>query len=356
MLSLQEITDKTKQNMRQIEDTMDARGLFHPELKTAENGRCTIYHGLNPLEEQEIRETLHSIPLHEFLAKMTVSGGTYLIPDKVHDDLIFYTRQTDACPLMGHVVTGWQGGDLLVDIVNDGTYKAHEFDSGGQVPSETAETTQATLSPKSFGVFANIASDLIEDSQFGLVEWHLQKAAMACGDLATSLALTVLISPPDGWGTLNESATGDADETKFTLGSASDIITATRALGEDRWVTDTIITTPEAWGHSIAVQALPIGWTAFPPAEGYTNKLGNIDVLQLTNPELHASTDLEGAAFTNCITLVISRQNAMLTGRKRWLQINDYADPVKGLAGATLTCRQDSVTLYKDAVYKLTET
>lgn len=359
MLSLKEITDKTADNLKQIEATMDSWGKFHPDMETPEHEKCTIYNGLNPAEQHEIRETLRAIPLREFLAKAgttTLTSGDYLVPDKVHDELLFYSRLTDACPLIGQVVNDWSGGDLLVDIVNDATYEAHEFDSGGQLQSETAETTQATLSPKSFGVFPRIANDLIEDANFGLVEWHLQKAAMACGDKATSLALTVLITPPDGWGTLNSSATGDADETKLTNGTTSDVINAIRKLGDDRWVADTLVTTPEAWGHSISMQALPTGWDTFPPSEGYTNKIGQLDVLQLTNAELHASTDLEEAAFTNCITLVFSRLNAMLTGRKRWLQISNYANPVRDLAGATLTCRQDSVTLYKDAVYKLTET
>jgi len=45
-----------------------------------------------------------------------------------------------------------------------------------------------------------------------------------------------------------------------------------------------------------------------------------------------------------------------LTGRKRWLRIDNYAHPIDDLAGAVVSARQDSVTLHDDAIYVLTET
>lgn len=359
VLSIQEIVDKTKPQLKQIEDTMDHYGFYHPDTKTPEHTKASLYDGLSLADQHEIQETLRSIPLHEFLAKSGttgIAGAYYLVPTKVHDELISYSRLTDACPLIGHVVTGWPGGDLQVDIVNDETFKAQPFTSGGQISTETVETVAADLVPQGFGISPKITNDLIEDANFSMIEFHLQRAAMACGDEATSRALTVLLAPPDGWGTAHATVTGDANETKLTGGTTTDIILATRLLGNDRWIADTMVTTPEAWGNSISMQIAPTGWDTFPPTEGYTNKIGQLDVLQLTNAELHASTDVAGAVFTDCETIVFSRENALLTGRKRWLQVSNYSDPVKDLSGCTVTCRQDSVTLYKDASYKITET
>ena len=342
---------------------MDSYKQFHPEKKTSEYTRCTIYDGLSRADEFALRETMNSMTFAEFMHKGTTGtfGGTswqnaYLIPDKLHDTLIGYSKDADIVPLIGQVVNGWEGGDLKVDIVNDIKYFPHEWMSGGQLQTETVETTQATITPKQFGISIRVTSDLIEDANFGIVEFHLQQAAKGMGDYASGLALTVLQTATDGWGTVNSANTGDADETKFTNGTTSDIITAYRALCDDRWIPDTIVTTPEAWGHSIAVQALPIGWGAFPPTAGYLNKIGHLDVLQSTRAELHASTDAEAGAFSNCITIVFDRSHALLTGRKRWLQINNYVDPVKDLAGAVVSARQDSVTLYNDSIYVLTET
>jgi len=73
-----------------------------------------------------------------------------------------------------------------------------------------------------------------------------------------------------------------------------------------------------------------------------------------THDTLHLATDAEGV-FTDCVTLIFDRDNALVTGRKRWMMVNNYADPVRDLAGCTITARQDSVTLYDDAIYVLTE-
>ena len=37
------------------------------------------------------------------------------------------------------------------------------------------------------------------------------------------------------------------------------------------------------------------------------------------------------------------------------LRIENYSDPVRDLVGATITCRQDSVTVYNDSICKITE-
>ena len=60
--------------------------------------------------------------------------------------------------------------------------------------------------------------------------------------------------------------------------------------------------------------------------------------------------------MTNCISIIFDRRAALLTGRKRWLRMENYADPVRDLGGVVVSCRQDSVTLYDDAIYVLTET
>ena len=62
------------------------------------------------------------------------------------------------------------------------------------------------------------------------------------------------------------------------------------------------------------------------------------------------------AAMTACKTIVFDRNNALFTGRKTWMRIENYSDPVRDLAGAVIRCRQDSVSLQNDCVYVLTET
>ena len=365
MLGFQETLgkDPIKKQLREIQRVMDSTGSFHPGMLSGDHEPI----GLSMISDYglrlQVQEMLRKIPLKEFLAKSGttgIAGAAYMVPDKVHSDLVFYSRETDIVPLISaSVVDGWKGGDLKVNIVSDSSYKAKYYTSGGAKPTSTVEVgAQATLSPVTFGVPIFITDDLLEDNNLmaDLLDFHIRNAAKACGDLASDMALTVLQTGTDGVGTVNSGATGDADETRLVNGTTTDVGDAVIALGDDKFVADTMVATPSAWGHSIATQASEVGWQIFPGQGGYNLKLSDIDVLKSTSEKLHASTDALGAAFTNNITLIFSRQDALLTGRKRWLKLDNYSDPIKSLAGATVSCRQDSVSLFNDAVFVLTET
>jgi len=351
MIGIQEMVDKCEPQLRSLKRQMDT-GIFHPEL-------ASILTDQKPSVLAELKESLRNIPLSEFLGKAAtggVTGAQYLVPDKIHDQLVCEAGAYDIAPLISRVVSGWQGGDLKVNIVDDETYKAQFFASGAQLPTETGYAKQATITPVSVGINIGVAGDLFEDAAYDMIQFHVANAARAVAEVTNDLAITVLKAATDGWGTVNSSATGDADETRLTGGTTSDIVTATRGINADRWIPDTILTTPEAWCHSISVQAAPSGWTLNPPQAGYNTRVGILDVLLNTNKTLHLSTDAVGAAFTKCVTIIFNRTVAMLTGRKRWMQLENYANPVQDLPHAVVTCRQDSVTLYNDSIYVLTET
>jgi hypothetical protein len=52
---------------------------------------------------------------------------------------------------------------------------------------------------------------------------------------------------------------------------------------------------------------------------------------------------------------VFAKQYACLSGRKRWMRVEQYSEPVKDLKGAMVTFRQDTICLYKDACTTYTE-
>lgn len=379
MLSLQEITsnDAIKQQLKEIQATMDATGSFHPEAVSPHTHEPI---GLSHISDYTLRakimETLHSIPLREFLAKSGttgIAGAAYLVPDKIHSDLVMYGHNKDVCPLIGSVVDGWKGGDLKVNIVDKATYQARKSSSGGSKATSTVQTVQATLAPETFDVPILITKDLLEDDAYDLLDFHIRAAAEAVGEKASDMALTVLATATDGWGTLNGGASGDADETRWEGATTEDVNDCIQALTDDRWIANTLVATSEAWEHSIQTTlGIEVGggaagdyWRPRAPyniiqyptlASGFDMKIGNIDVLLINSPCLHNAGELKGTAMTNCISLVFDRNAALLTGRKRWMQINNYADPVRDLDGAIVTCRQDSVTLYDDAIAKITET
>jgi hypothetical protein len=326
---------------------------------------ANIYQNQKRSVERELRESLRRIPLAHMIREFMVAGTTannYIIPDKLADVLYRAAQPIDIAPLVSaDVINGWHGGDLTVDITDRYSLKARRAGSGGSRAPRTPTTTQATLSPVAFSAPLVAESSMIEDAQYALVEWHARQAAHAIADLSNDLILDVLKTATDGVGTVNSSATGDADETKYTGGATSDILVGWSDLGPDHYVGDTLICTPEAWQHSISQSTTAGTMDAIAPVQVDTQfdvKLAtlNLDVLFSTSDSLHDAADDRGAAMTECVSIIFDRTAALLTGRKRWMLIEDYADPVRDLEGAVVSARQDSVTLYDDAIYVLTET
>ena len=347
MLSIQDICDKYSANLKRVRNAMDRSAEFHPD-------DASVYTGLNWVEQQSVRETLRAIPyskLKEYLSKGTTIGN-YLAADKVYDDLVFKAGQTDIVPLISaEVVYGWRGADLIVNVADDASYAPNYVVSGAVAPSETVNTTKCTLTPKSFNISLGIGMDLEEDTGYALTSYHVQKAAEAIGRFSTSLALEVLRAPPDGVGTANTLA-GSADETTY-----AQLLNGMSLVGDDFFTPNTAVITLEAWRHSIGATAAGIPGTMAPaPPEGFHIQLQLLSVRFCSDPLLHLSTDVAGAVMTKCKTIVLDNKAALLTGRKRWMQIDNYADPVKDLLAAVVSCRQDSVTLYKDAGCVITET
>jgi len=351
MLSIQESTQKNevKEQLRTIRAEMDAYGNFHPD-------RSSILNVQSSALRLELEEMLNTIPLSEFLAKSGstgIAGAAYMVPDKLHSDLIKYSAETDLVSQLGVVTTGWEGGDLKVDIVNKKTYKPKEYTSGGAKPTQTVETAQATITPKTFGLPVVASHDLVEDAAYSLIDQHIKAAAQSMGEYSTELALTVLKTGTDGWGTVNTEA-ASADETLWL-----DVGNAIASNTDDKSISNTVVCTTEAWEHSISkgIGKETAGGAAgdfWQPDSGYQINPVPLNFIYTNNSALHLATDT--TAMTKCVTVVFDKNNALITGRKRWMQIDNYSDPIRDIEGAFISARQDSATLFNDSICVITET
>jgi hypothetical protein len=354
-LSIQELVEKTSAPRKTIEETMDSTAAYHPE-------EASLIEGLKAQDRFEVQEAIHNIPLREFLAKSGttgIAGAAYLVPAKVHDELMTYSIADDLAPACSTMVNGWEGGSLLVDIAEVERQRYTPMISGGQMATNTIATKQATLTPETFGFSPRIASDLIEDAAFELISVHLKYASQLITRHSNELLCTTLGTATDGWGTLGSSVSGDANQTKYTGGATADVVTACRALGTNKFAPNTMITTYESWYHSISTTGAAGVLTGVerpsPPQAPFKLGLGTLDVAFSNVSSMHLAADVDGT-FTDCVTLIFDRVNAALTGRKRWMKIENYADPIRDLAGSTITCRQGCITMHNNAIYKLYET
>lgn len=358
MLSITEMRDIIKETGKDVQANLDATKGHFDYLEANVFGTGTLQEAgpLSRADCKAIIETMRNVPLREFLAKSGttgIAGAAYLIPDKIYQTLFDAAVEEDIVAAVSAVLLGPEGipgSSLKVDISVDGSYVPRKFSSGGALAEEEIKTVQATLTPISWGINFNIGNDLIEDSQFDMIEVHIRNAGREMGEFATNEALIVMKAGTDGDGTVNSGATGDADETLWTGGATNDIETAMGANIIDSHVPDSMVCSHGAMLHSI--------YSTVP--DTHERKVLGADfprlMLGLNVLYTECNTITNTKVGTNLVTLVFKKAMSMISARKRWLRIEKYSDPIRDLVGASVTARQDSVTVYNDSIFVLTET
>jgi len=347
MLSFQDILSKTTEQRRRIRESLDhvnnEQG-WHPQ-------DSNLYEGLNAADTAEVKAALDSMTLAEVLEKgSTAMGADTLVATKLHDTLIYAARPYDICPEIGYVVNKWEGGNLDVNITVDGSYIPKPF-VGGKL-EVNASFVKATVAPVAYGIPILAGEDMIEDQEYSIVQWHVEHAAQACGEQASELAIAVLKAAADGDGVLNtEAATLNAM-------TETDVSNAKKANGTDGFTSNTFLISDVSYapldvGREVAGGAAGDYYVVSPatyrmPAEGFNEVRLGLDVLLNDSPLLKTNG-------TNAYSVVFDRNNALLTGRKRWLELKNFSNPIEDIAGAVVSFRQDSVSLYKDAICLITE-
>jgi len=263
--------------------------------------------------------------------------------------------QTDIVPAISKAVLGPEaipGTTLKVDIAVDGAYIFNESSSGAIAPTETIKTVQATLDlTPVYTINFRIGNDLIEDSKFDLISMHVSEAGRQAGERASTLAATILYTAPDGDGTVNAIVSGQAYST-WIAGGTTGVEDAITANLTDGFAPDTMLVTHKAMLYKIvgsggaagnAGDALTASWLM----GGWPSKIGCLNMV-------YSDIDYLNTAAAKAV--VFTKEYGILTGRKRWLRVENYSEPVKDLTGAVVSFRQDSISLYKDAICTYTET
>jgi len=263
--------------------------------------------------------------------------------------------QVDICAEISKLMLGPEaisGTTMKLDVAKDGQYIVNESSSGSIAPTETIETVQCTLDFSNlYTVHPRITNDLLEDSLFDLIALHISEAGRQIGEKASDLAITILGTAPDGDGTLN-ATTGDTANTSSWYDSSAatdDIVDSISYNAVDGFVSDTLLCSHHTMLHNIIgtsglQYAESLAWDRF-MQNGYPARLGPLNILY--NDGAWMSHDF---AWTTCHNIIFTKNMSLVTGRKRWMRLEKYSEPVKDLTGFVISFRQDSVTLYKDSI------
>jgi len=369
MLSLTEVVEKTKKTGKEVQDMLDNGYFDYDEINIFGTGQGLHGgHEQTPIKEgdaNQIMETVRAVDLATLTKKMRLgevlmpglAGANYLVPTKIYQVMYDSAVQADICADISITMIPSDqlpGNQVQIDIAVDDSYVPHKYMAPGAQPTETIETEKATLDFSTpFGINFQITNDLIEDSQFNLVEMHLRDAGREMGEFASNEAVTVLNTATDGDGTLNTEGAG-AD-----LTTLEDVINAVDANLRDGYISDTYLCSHHVIFDDINVDTTfsqdAVAWRDHMMTEAYPTRLLGMNVIYSEVTKLTTSATT-GTAYQDLDSLVFAKDYAMVTGRKRWLRIEKYSDPIRDLVGATITCRQDSVTIYNDSICQIRET
>jgi hypothetical protein len=311
-------------------------------------------------------KTWNTVPnsIKEFLASSGtagIAGAYYLIPVKLWDEMATEAADVDIVAGISKVMLGPEdiaGTTMKVDIAKDGQYIVNVSSSGAIAPTETIETVQATLNFSDiYTINFRLANDLIEDAQFDLVDLHVREAGRQIGDDASNRAITIMGTAPDGDGTINTCTSTTNDVTKWYDATAvnDDILDAIGLNAADGFSSDLLITTKHAMLNSI-IETAGVGagneTTCYNDFmhNGWPTKLGPLNVFYNDGAYLSVA-----AAYTNALSVVGTKNYSIMSGRKRWMRLEKYSEPVRDLQGAVVSYRQDSVSLFKDSITLYTE-
>jgi hypothetical protein len=318
---------------------------------------------LNQDDANKLAETVKSVPLSrmikEFLAKSGttgLNGAAYLIPLKIYSTLATYAASRDIINDISMVVipaAEIPGATLDIDIARYGSYVPHALSSGGKQVEEEIEFDKATLNfTKPWGINFSIGNDLIEDSQFSLIDMHVRMAGEQMGKYSTTKILAKMLTTTDGSGTLlTESAGNDTTLLDDVNNAQNAVLLGFEVMPDSHlapyWVYKNGIIkdttyfpsgSTSTWRESILHHEDP--------------KIWGLNWIECNHPSL---TTIASSLPTASKSYVFCKQYSYISGRKRWLRLENYSDPVRDLVGATITARQDTVSVYNQSVCQVNE-
>ena len=362
-MPLNETIEKTKVFGKQILESMERKVFDWDEVNLWGTGESQKQYGEQQIGQEDANKIWNTVRtlklskmLKEFLAKSSttgINGAAYLIPVKIRQIMAEYAAVRDVLADVSMVVLGPDeiGGathDVLYTV--GGSYKPKVVSSGSRSPNEEIKYGKVTLdfSPI-WSINFGIGNDLIEDSQFSLIEQHVRMAGSEMGQKSTEAVLTVMATTTDGDGTLNPVTAGADTTTMANLGSA---IAANEC---DQFVPDRFLSCDHVMFDAIMQD---VTYTAY--ATEFHNaayKLQDPGMFGLQWVRCNSASLWTEATHlpTNCISYVFSKDYSYISGRKRWLRLENYSDPINDLVGAVISARQDTKSLYNDSVAKLSE-
>lgn len=277
--------------------------------------------------------------VQELLSTSTGTQGTLLIPRKIYETII----DEAAKALIPRSEAGWYfgpgdipGSSVDLNLMSENTLSVRVVAEGSEVPLDQVSYSNTNLKPVKYGVAIRITREMMEDSQFNLLQHNVMIAGRRFGENENKLVVTAL----------------DSAANTVTGGAAITVPNITRAM---QYLNDSDKTpTSFAVGMEVLNDLRNIDtFTDF-------QKVGNTDMLTkgfLGNIfGMNVFMVSTNAGMTTTSSYVFDKTFAYAIAEKRPISMENVELPTCDMSGAVLTHRITVAAIRTNATAKVTTT
>ena len=277
--------------------------------------------------------------ISEYLSTGKGEAGTLSIPKLILGTLIDEVDKT-LLPreLAGFVQNGWEGSTFNLNLEDPNTMDVREVGEGAEIPLDAGDYVNVEFNPKKYGVAIRITRELMEDSQFEILQRQIRLAGKRFAEKENELIIDALVAGAGNTVAGGAQATiSNITESMFNLEqedyTPTDLIVGNEFLSDLRNI-DTF------------VEANKVGNTEM-LTRGFLGNIYGMNVVRFSTTAVSSSTYAK-YGFT------IDRQQAYGLGIKRDLTMENFDLPTFDMQGAALTWRFDVQVLRSKAIGLIT--
>ena len=281
------------------------------------------------------------LKIKEYLSTDDATAGTLLIPKLILPTMIEEAEKNLLDRSLAAMVFGpgqIQGTSFNVNLESPNTGKIREVAEGAEIPLDTQDYTTIAFTPVKYGISVRITREMMEDSQFELLQRNLRMAGRRFAENETKLILLALD------GATNVTAGGAAITIANLTGAMqniedndylpTDFIVGNEVLNDLRNI-DTFAEA-DKWGDASSYNRT-----------GFIGRLYGLNVHRFSTNAAPTTTHKKYA-------YVLDRSQSYGIAIKRDITVENYTMPSYDMEGACVTQRIDVKLLRDYAVARIT--
>lgn len=280
--------------------------------------------------------------IKEYIDTGLGTAGTLLIPKLIMPAMI---EEVDKVLLPREMAAQvWspnqiQGSSFSVNLETVDTMSIRQVGEGAEVPLDAQGYESVTFTPVKYGVAIRITREMMEDSQFELLQRNVRLAGKRFAENETKLVLTAL----DG---ANSTTAGGAQITIANITESMQDLEDVDFVGTDMIVGNEVVN--DLRNIDVFVEADKAGNTEM-MQRGFVGTIFGMNVARYSSStKVAPSTDHKKFAY------VFDRAQAYGIAIKRDLTVENFTLPTFDMEGAVVTQRIDVKLLRSTAVSKIT--